>query len=184
MGAFLSFVAALIGVKMVASGTHSVLGAGAVTVGDEAPTLRVRRTPTHALCHGVGLCCFSSFPLAFFCCFAVLCFWPLSLSFLPLSPIARLLFLLSLFPSLRGRHFVPSSGFACLHYPGGRPLLIWFPHTTLKNRLLYHAKLPLVPPLWQASTAAPPSCLFDARKHFSCLRSIPSGPTTRLQTLS
>ena len=42
--------------------------------------------------YGVFLCCFSNFLFAFWSCLVSFCFFPLSLSFLPLSPIALLLF--------------------------------------------------------------------------------------------
>ena len=64
-------------------------------------TVWVRRTPRHAFCQGVFLCCFSSSLFAFCSCLFIFCFRPLSLSFLPLSPIAHLLFPLSLIFSPR-----------------------------------------------------------------------------------
>jgi len=61
----------------------------------------VRRTPQHAFCQGVLLGCFASFPFAFCSCLLIFCFRTLSLSFLPLSPTAYLLFRLSLIFSPR-----------------------------------------------------------------------------------
>ena len=61
----------------------------------------VRRTPQHAFCQGVLLGCFPSFSFAFCSCLFIFCFRPLSLSFLPLSPIACLLFPLFLIFSPR-----------------------------------------------------------------------------------
>ena len=78
-------------------------------------TVQVRRTLHHAFCQGVLLCCFSSFLFAFFACLFILCFRPLSLSFLPLSPIKYLLSPLSLTFSSRQRRCVVSSVFACFH---------------------------------------------------------------------
>ena len=54
-------------------------------------TVRVRRTSHHAFCQGVLFGRFSSFLFAFCSCLLIFCFRPLSLSFLPLSPIAYLL---------------------------------------------------------------------------------------------
>jgi len=83
-------------------------------------TVWVRRTPHHAFCQGVLLGCFASFPFAFCSCLFIFCFRPLSLSFLPLSPIAYLFFPLSLIFSPRGRRCVVSSVFAYFHCPGGQ----------------------------------------------------------------
>ena len=54
-------------------------------------TVWVRRTPHHAFYQGVLLGCFASFPFAYCSCLFIVCFRPLSLSFLPWSPIAYLL---------------------------------------------------------------------------------------------
>lgn len=56
-------------------------------------TVRVRRTPDHTFCQEVLLGSFSRFFLASCSCFFTFCFRLLSLSFLPLSPIAYLLIL-------------------------------------------------------------------------------------------
>jgi hypothetical protein len=53
----------------------------------------------------------------------IFCFRPLSLSFLPLSPIAYLLFPLALIFSPRGSRCVVSSVFAYFHCPGGQQQL-------------------------------------------------------------
>ena len=78
-------------------------------------TVWVRRTPYYASCQGVLLGCFASFFFAFCSCLLIFCFRPLSLSFLPLSPIAYLLFPLFLIFSPRGRRCVVSSVFAYFH---------------------------------------------------------------------
>ena len=78
-------------------------------------TVWVRRTPHHAFYQGVLLGCFASFPFAFCSCLFIFCFRPLSLSFLPLSPIAYLLFPLSLIFSPRGCRCLVSSVFAYFH---------------------------------------------------------------------
>jgi len=80
-------------------------------------TVRVRRTPHHALYQGVLLGCLNSFSFAFCSCLFIFCFRPLSLSFLPLSPIAYLLFLLALIFSLRGCGCVVSSVSTYCHCP-------------------------------------------------------------------
>jgi hypothetical protein len=59
-------------------------------------TIWVRRTPQHAFCQGVLFGCFANFSFAFCSCLFIFCLRPLSLSFLPLSPIAYLLFPCSL----------------------------------------------------------------------------------------
>ena len=59
--------------------------------------------------------CFATFPFAFCSCLFIFCFRPLSLSFLPLSPIAYLLFPLSLIFSPRGCGCLVSSVFAYFH---------------------------------------------------------------------
>jgi hypothetical protein len=56
-------------------------------------TVWVRRTPHRGSCQGVLFGCFASFPFSFCSCLLIFCFRPLSLSFLPLSPIAYPLFL-------------------------------------------------------------------------------------------
>ena len=86
-------------------------------------TVWVRRTPQHAFCQGVLLGCFASFPFSFCSCLLIFCFRPLSLSFLPLSPIAYLLFPLSPIFSPRGCRCVVSSVFECFHCPGGQQQL-------------------------------------------------------------
>jgi hypothetical protein len=58
-------------------------------------TVWVRRTPHHAFYQGVLLGCFANFSFVFCSCLFIFCFRPFSLSFLPLSPIAYLLFPLS-----------------------------------------------------------------------------------------
>ena len=52
----------------------------------------MRRTPHHAFCQKVLFGCFANLSFAFCSCLFTFCLRPLSLSFLPLSPIAYLLF--------------------------------------------------------------------------------------------
>ena len=59
-------------------------------------TVWLRRTPLHTFYQGVLLGCFARFSFDFCSSLFIFCFRPLSLSFLPLSPIAYLLFLLVL----------------------------------------------------------------------------------------
>jgi hypothetical protein len=81
-------------------------------------TVRVKQTPHHAFCQGVLLGCFCNFPFAFCSCLFIFCFRPLSLSFLPLSPIAYLLFPFFLIFPPRGRRCFVSSVLAFFHeYP-------------------------------------------------------------------
>ena len=75
----------------------------------------VWRTLHHAFCQGVLLGCFAIFSFAFCSCLFIFCFRPLSLSFLPLSPIAYLFFPLSFIFSPRGCRCVVSSVFAYFH---------------------------------------------------------------------
>ena len=78
-------------------------------------TVWVRRTPQHAFCQGVLLGCFAIFPFDFCSCLFIFCFRPLSLSFLPLSPIASLLFPLSLIFSPLGQSIILLTGIQDLY---------------------------------------------------------------------
>ena len=79
-------------------------------------TVWVKRTPQHAFCQAVLLGCFTIFSFAFCSCLFIFCFRPLSLTFLPLSPMAYLFFRLSLSFSARGCRCIVSSVFAFPHY--------------------------------------------------------------------
>src|SRR4030042_1818433 len=71
--------------------------------------------------------CFAIFSFDFCSCLFIFCFRPLSLSFLPLSPIAYLLFLLALIFSPRGCRCVVSSVFAHFHCPATAGTNVWAP---------------------------------------------------------
>lgn len=78
-------------------------------------TVRVRQTLHHIFCQEVLLGCFAIFSFAFCSCLLIFCFRPLSLSFLPLSPIPYLSpFPFSLIFS-RGRRCIVSSVLAYFH---------------------------------------------------------------------
>jgi len=66
----------------------------------------VKRIPHHAFCQVILLGCFAIFLFAFCSCLLIFCFRPLSLSFLPLSPIAYLLFPCSLCLKSRSFHII------------------------------------------------------------------------------
>src|SRR3972149_6019289 len=69
--------------------------------------------------------CFAIFSFAFCSCLFIFCFRPLSLSFLPLSPIVYLLFPLSLIFSPRGCRCLVSSVFAYFHEHSCLPNYKW-----------------------------------------------------------
>jgi len=90
-------------------------------------TVWVRRTPHHAFCQEVLFGCFANFPFAFWSCLFIFCFRPLSLSFLPLSPIACLLF--RCFLCLKSRCFYITKPFSLIlrkcNYRQISPLMIF-----------------------------------------------------------